>query len=67
MFRLSNGGAVGVKPGNSGNSVEARGGAQRRVRADAQRNMDALLKAAMAVFLDISGNKWDLIGPATKS
>jgi len=50
MFRLSNGGVVGVKPGNSGNSVEARGRAHRRVRADAQRNMDALLKAAMAVF-----------------
>jgi AcrR family transcriptional regulator len=50
MFRLSNGGAVGVKPGNSGDSVEARGRAHRRVRADAQRNTDALLKAAMAVF-----------------
>jgi AcrR family transcriptional regulator len=41
---------VGVKRGDSDFSVEARGHARRRVRADAQRNMDALLEAAMAVF-----------------
>ncbi len=41
---------MGVKRRSSGNSVEARGSAHRRVRADAQRNTDALLEAAMAVF-----------------
>jgi AcrR family transcriptional regulator len=41
---------VGVRPGNSGDKVEARRPAHRVVRADAQRNMEALLKAAMAVF-----------------
>ncbi len=41
---------MGVKPGNVGIGVKARGPAQRRVRADAQRNMDALLEAALAVF-----------------
>ena len=41
---------MGVKPGNSGHRVEARGRAHRRVRADAQRSMDALLEGAMAVF-----------------
>ena len=41
---------MGVKRGDSDFSVEARGHASRRVRADAQRNIDALLEAAMAVF-----------------
>ena len=41
---------MAVKRGNSGSSVEARGREHRRVRADAQRNMDALLEAAMTVF-----------------
>lgn len=41
---------MGVKPRNVGSRVEARGGSHRGVRADAQRNMDALLEAAMAVF-----------------
>ncbi len=41
---------MGVKRANLGNSVETRGRGHRRVRADAQRNMDALLEAAMAVF-----------------
>jgi AcrR family transcriptional regulator len=41
---------VGVKPGISRNRAEARGRAHRPVRADAQRNMDALLEAALAVF-----------------
>jgi AcrR family transcriptional regulator len=50
MFRLSSGGVVGAKTAKSGDTVEARGRAHRRVRADAQRNMDALLDAAMSVF-----------------
>jgi AcrR family transcriptional regulator len=50
MFRMSNGGGVGVKLGNSGKRVRARGRIPRSVRADAQRNLNALLKAAMAVF-----------------
>src|SRR5580692_2263809 len=50
MFRMSNGGGVGVKLGNSGRRVRARGRIPRSVRADAQRNLNALLKAAMAVF-----------------
>jgi AcrR family transcriptional regulator len=41
---------VGVKPANSASKGEARGRAHRRLRADAQRNVDALLEAAMAVF-----------------
>src|SRR3984885_9082042 len=41
---------MGAKPKKPGNDVEARGRAHRRVGADAQRNMDALLEAAMAVF-----------------
>ena len=40
---------MGAKKGNAGTG-EAPGPARRRVRADAQRNMDALLEAAMAVF-----------------
>jgi AcrR family transcriptional regulator len=51
MFHLSNGGVVGVKPENAASPVEVRGRMHRRVRADAQRNMDALLEAAMAVFV----------------
>ncbi len=35
---------------NQGDSVETQGSANRRVRADAQRNIDALLQAALAVF-----------------
>jgi AcrR family transcriptional regulator len=38
------------QPEDSGEGVEARGPADRRVRADAQRNLDALLRAAKAVF-----------------
>src|SRR5580700_3793892 len=50
MFHLSNGGVVRAKLENSGTGVEAPGHAHRRVRADARRNVDALLEAAMAVF-----------------
>ncbi len=38
------------KPEDQGDGLEPRGGRDRRVRADAQRNMDALLEAALAVF-----------------
>lgn len=41
---------MGIKPKNSRNNLETRGRKHPHVRADAQRNMDALLKAAMAVF-----------------
>ena len=38
------------KKENQGEGLEPQGGMERRVRADAQRNMDALLEAALAVF-----------------
>jgi AcrR family transcriptional regulator len=38
------------KPDDHSNKVEPRGGADQRVRADAQRNIDALLQAALEVF-----------------
>jgi AcrR family transcriptional regulator len=38
------------KPEDDGNGLKARGGAARRVRADAQRSLDALLHAAKTVF-----------------
>jgi AcrR family transcriptional regulator len=41
---------LGVKALKSGKRAEPRGRADRSVRADAQRNLDALLEAAMAVF-----------------
>ncbi len=41
---------MGAKTRNAAGAGEAPGPAPRRVRADAQRNMDALLEAAMAVF-----------------
>jgi AcrR family transcriptional regulator len=51
MFRLSRGGIVSEKRSpDRGDSREPRGGTVRHVRADAQRNIDALLQAAMAVF-----------------
>src|SRR5579871_3322793 len=50
MFRLSSGGVVDDKPEDEKDGLEPRGGMDRRVRADAQRNIDALLKAALAVF-----------------
>jgi AcrR family transcriptional regulator len=43
-------GEMGAKKRNAGGAGEAPSPAPRRVRADAQRNMDALLEAAMAVF-----------------
>lgn len=50
VFRLSSGGVVNDKPKNQGDGVESQGRIDRRVRADAQRNIDALLQAALAVF-----------------
>ncbi|HLV78879.1 MAG TPA: TetR family transcriptional regulator [Chthonomonadaceae bacterium] len=38
------------KPEDEKDGLEPRGGMDRRVRADAQRNIDALLEAALAVF-----------------
>ena len=38
------------KPEDAGDGVEPRGQTDRRVRADAQRNIDTLLQTAMAVF-----------------
>ena len=43
-------GAVRAKRENPDTGGEARDRANKRVRVDAQRNMDALLEAAMAVF-----------------
>jgi AcrR family transcriptional regulator len=41
---------VGDKTEDRNNEIEPQNGADRRVRADAQRNIDALLEAAKAVF-----------------
>jgi len=41
---------VNDKPEDQGDGLEPRGGRDRRVRADARRNTDALLEAALAVF-----------------
>src|ERR1700691_6709040 len=50
MFRLSTGGAVSVRPEIPSDGVEPPGRTDRRVRSDAQRNLDALLQAAKEVF-----------------
>jgi AcrR family transcriptional regulator len=50
MFRLSSGGMVNDQPENPDEGMDAQRGTDRRVRADAQRNIDALLQAALAVF-----------------
>lgn len=51
MFRLSIGGIVTDRREDHGDSgIEPRGHPGRRVRADAQRNIDTLLQTAMAVF-----------------
>jgi len=50
VFRLSNGGEVNDKPEDRAGGWEARGSMDRPVRADAQRNIDALLQAALTVF-----------------
>jgi AcrR family transcriptional regulator len=41
---------VSDKPEDRNNEIEPQGGAERRVRADAQRSLDALLHAAKEVF-----------------
>src|SRR5215470_10432287 len=41
---------VDDKAEGQGEGLETRGGSDRRVRADAQRNIEALLQAALAVF-----------------
>jgi AcrR family transcriptional regulator len=50
MFRLSSGRNVTDGPQEQGQGPEPQGGADRRVRADAKRNIDVLLQAAKAVF-----------------
>jgi hypothetical protein len=50
LFRLSSGGVVHVRADDPSDGVELRGGTNRRVRADAQRELDALLEPAKAVF-----------------
>src|SRR5579871_4022622 len=50
LFHLSSGGPVSDKLENQGAGVEFQSSLHRRVRADAQRNIDALLQAALAVF-----------------
>ncbi len=39
------------RPGDQGDGFEQRGSMDRRLRADAQRNIDALLRAALEVFM----------------
>lgn len=50
QFRLSIGGMVSDKSEDPGDAPEPRGHTDRRVRADAQRNIDTLLQTAMVVF-----------------
>src|SRR5258708_17277923 len=50
MLRLLIEGVMSDNPEYSGDSVEQQGHTDRRVRADAQRNVDTLLQTAMAVF-----------------
>jgi AcrR family transcriptional regulator len=50
MFRLSRGFVVSDETEQQDDGLAPRGGTGRRVRADAQRNIDTLLQAAMAVF-----------------
>jgi AcrR family transcriptional regulator len=50
LFRLSSRIVVGDKPEGQEDGVEPRSRTDRRVRADAQRNLDSLLQSAKAVF-----------------
>jgi AcrR family transcriptional regulator len=50
LFRLASRIVVSDKPDDQVDGLEPQIGAGRRVRADAQRNIDALLEAAKAVF-----------------
>src|SRR5271165_7160417 len=51
MFRLASGIVVNERKDDQDDGLEPRSQPDRRVRADAQRNLDALLRAAKAVFL----------------
>ena len=50
MFRLASGYIVSDQPKDPDEGLEPLGGTGRRVRADARRNIDGLLRSAMAVF-----------------
>jgi AcrR family transcriptional regulator len=50
VFRLSNGDLVKRKTQKQGDDSEARDSTKRPLRADAQRNIDTLLRSAMTVF-----------------
>jgi AcrR family transcriptional regulator len=50
LFHLSRGGLVSDKPENQSDGIEPHISPERRVRADAQRNIEALLQAALTVF-----------------
>jgi len=50
MFRFASGDIVREKSASQSDNSEPQNGPVRRVRADAQRSVDALLQAAMAVF-----------------
>jgi AcrR family transcriptional regulator len=50
LFRLESRIVVSDRPEDQADGSKPQGGADRRVRADAQRNIDALLEAAKAVF-----------------
>src|SRR6516165_10071550 len=50
MFRLSTCDVVNSKTEEQGHGLEPRGRTDRRVRADALRNIDTLLESAKAVF-----------------
>jgi hypothetical protein len=50
VFRLSIENVVRIKPKDRRDGSELRGRRDRRVRADAQRNLDALLQSAKTVF-----------------
>jgi AcrR family transcriptional regulator len=50
MFRLSSGDVVSKQTKTPSDGLEPPGGPGRRVRADARRNVDELLRSAMAVF-----------------
>src|SRR6516164_273084 len=50
MFRLSRGDVVNSKTEEQGDGLELRGRTDRRLRADALRNIDTLLRSAMTVF-----------------
>jgi AcrR family transcriptional regulator len=50
MFRFSSGNVVSSKPIDQGDGAGPRHGTDRRVRIDVQRNLEALLRSAKAVF-----------------